>query len=165
MPGSIPLERRLAGLPGCSLVYSSEEPIEAGEGFIGKEGDEAPAHQPGPIDPEELCAGEVGLQDSPVAVEGKVTHRGKVVEVGVLFQLSLKFFPGLFEFFVLQFQLDLVDLQLVDHPPGVFLRGGRSDFPLFPSQPVFSPATEPRVFRRVLLLFHGPVSFTPPSAS
>ena len=50
---------------------------------------EAPAYQPGTFESEEPGTGEVRSQDDPAAVEGKVTHGGEIIEVGVFFQRRL----------------------------------------------------------------------------
>ena len=96
---------------------------------------EAPLQQAGSFDPQQAGRGEVRLLNRPLTVEGQVAHRGEIVEVAVLLQPRLHLVPGVLEFLVLHLQLDLVDLQFVDHAPQVGVGLVRSRFRVLLPQP------------------------------
>ena len=50
-------------------------------------------------------------------IERQVGYRGELVEVAVFFQPRLDRVPGVLEFLVLHFELNLVDLKFVDQFP------------------------------------------------
>src|SRR6266567_9407212 len=112
-------EHDLARFFGLTREYLVEEAMENRSGFIGDEKIQAPADQKGTLDFQESCAGEIDCPDSPYAVQSIITHRSEVIKFAVSSQESfhlLSLGPRLQEFFVLQLQLDLMDLQLVDQP-------------------------------------------------
>ena len=73
-------------------------------------------------------AGAIQFPDGAVAGHGEITCRRKVVEVRVALQILVRSGARLLQFVVLQFQLDLVDVQFVDQPQAVSF-GERSTGP------------------------------------
>ena len=67
---------------------------------------------PPALHPQQLGGGQVHLGDLTLAVEGGVGDRGKVIQVGVAVAGLLQGALGVAQFPVLEFQLDLVDLQV-----------------------------------------------------
>jgi hypothetical protein len=63
--------------------------------------------------------GEVGFQDAACMVNGKIAHRGEVIEVGVFAAGFLQLGLGQPEFLVLHLQLDLVHAQFMDETGGL----------------------------------------------
>jgi len=133
-------ERHLADLFGLSLKYLLEAGFEGRTEFRLNKAPKRLAHQPVALDTEEASAGKVGRPNGPVPVEGKVAHRGKFVEVGVFLQPCLDLLLGLPELFVLQFQLNLVDLQFAEEPLLVCLFPGAARFRRFLFQSLFREA-------------------------
>ena len=93
------------------------------------------ADEPGTLDPEKGGAGEVGREYFPLAVEGEITDRGKIVKVGVPCQCRIRLVPRLPQFRILHLQLDLVDLQFLDEPLSFPLGGRGRWFNLLRPQP------------------------------
>ena len=58
----------------------------------------------------ELGSGEIDLADDAVGGEGEIARRCEIVEVSVILQRHFQLIPGLTQFGVLQFQLNLVNL-------------------------------------------------------
>ena len=114
---------------------------------------EATVHQARPVHPEQCGAGQVRLPDRPIAIQGKVARWRKFVEVGVALQRRLGIGPRLLELFVLDLQLDLVDLQFLNEPLGVVRRPLRSSWQaltfLILAQSRFRPAAQFGGIRRV----------------
>ena len=76
----------------------------------------APPHQPLAHGAQLPAAAQVELLDKPAAIEREIAHRGKIVEVHIL--LPGRFGSGLclLQLFVLHFELNLMDLQLLQQP-------------------------------------------------
>jgi hypothetical protein len=66
----------------------------------------------------------------------------KIVEVGVVLQLGLRFGAGLPQLLALYLQLDLVDLQFMDEPLHVRLCQSRGAFGRNRLQPILRPAAQ-----------------------
>ena len=115
-------ERHIANLFGFALEDPLQERIEIGTVSLGNEQSEAAVHQSGALHADQARAGEVGLRNRSIAVEGEVAHGGEVVEVGVAFQRGFHLRPRKAQLLVLHLQFDLVHLQFVDELLGVGVR-------------------------------------------
>ena len=151
-------DRQIADLFGLALEYFFEKSVEGGAILRGDEEAEARPDQAGALQSQQTRPGEIHPADRPVAIECHVADGREVVEVGVTFHPRLQFCPRPLQLFVLQLQLDLMNLQLVDQTLHVFRCGLASG--LRPSRsllhPAFRPCAQlPGVRRRALSLLHS----------
>jgi hypothetical protein len=65
------------------------------------------------------CTCEIRELDAAFAGEGEVADQCEVIELCVFIQQSLRLVPCTAEFRVLKFQLNLVNVEFMEHPPGV----------------------------------------------
>ena len=101
------------------LLTRRQHPSEADEQEAAVPGGQARAQKqvraPSPLHPQHLSGRQIHLRDPPLAGECGIAHRGEVVEVDVAVARFLQRLLGRAQLPVLELQLDLVDLQLMDH--------------------------------------------------
>lgn len=65
------------------------------------------------------CASQIGALDNAITPQGKVAHRGKIIQVGELIECRFQLRPGLLQFLVLYLQLDLMHFQFMHKAQGI----------------------------------------------
>jgi hypothetical protein len=161
--GTFLRQRHFAALFGLAREDFLQEIAEGALVALGDEQTEAPVHQPGALDAEQARAGQVHLPDRPLAVEGQVARRGKVVEVGVLGQeRSARARACWSSSFCISSSIWWTCSSWTSRAVSSAVPGSPASdlltLPLF-AQPLFGAAAQLGVVRgRVRVLFHGAVS-------
>ena len=109
----------IGGLFGRARKDPLEEGVAGGTLIGSKQLADGSPHQLGALDSDQAGPGEIDKLDDAVFGEGEITDRREIVEVGVILQRHLQIVPGLPQLGVLQFEFHLMNLQFVEHPPGV----------------------------------------------
>ena len=78
--------------------------------FGGNQQSKAPADQLGAPDPDQARAGEIYQLNGAVGREAIIADRGEIIEIREFLQACVDLGLGLFEFLILQLQLDLMNL-------------------------------------------------------
>jgi hypothetical protein len=68
---------------------------------------------------EHMCSSQVGFDDTAIATESYITHRGKFVEFVIFLAGIFKFYMGIAQFFVLQLQFDSIGIEFEDQFPDI----------------------------------------------
>ena len=76
-------EAQLMGGRRPGVEHLAQEGIQPGQVVRGDEGPQPPLSEARALDAEQSGAGEIGLQDRPLAIEGEVGQRREVIEFGV----------------------------------------------------------------------------------
>ena len=106
-------QSKLAGLSGFVRKHLFEEGLKSRAGGLGHEDLEPSLQQFAAFNPNQFRADEIHQADRAISLEMEITDGGEIEQISVEFQRILEVQPCSLEFFILEFQLDLMDLQFL----------------------------------------------------
>jgi hypothetical protein len=132
-----------------------EKGMEDAPGPGGDKEAEAPADQLRPFPAQQASGGQIDIANDPVCIEGRVTDRGKIVQVSVFLQCRLHLGPGVAQILILHLQLDMVHLQFVQQLLRIISGATAGGSRPFLAQHFFRAAAQRVLFKRALFLVHA----------